>query len=80
MRNIPDPRAVLASTYVRLGRYESGLSVSELAERAGVTAETIRRIEAGRSCPRRDTVLRVLGACRIDGGPAPSPEREAVAV
>ena len=74
MNALPNPRAVLASTYVRLGRYEAGLSVMELAERAGVTPETVRRIERGESVARRETLVRVLAA--LD----PERSREPVAV
>lgn len=42
-------------------RVEQGLTTSELARRAGISRETIRRIERG-GMPRVDTAAR-LGAC-----------------
>lgn len=52
----------------RLGvvRLNLGLTVAEVARRAGVTAEGVRSIEKGRVMPGLETVERIAGALNID--------------
>ena len=44
---------------LKLGRMERGLTAAELAERAGITRKTLRRIEYGEPGPEIGTVFEV---------------------
>jgi len=44
---------------VKLGRVERGLTAAELAERAGITRNTLRKIEYGEPGPEIGTVFEV---------------------
>jgi len=59
---VTTPRSIVISAVVRLARYQAGYSVAEAARLAGVTPETVRRLERGASVVRSETVLRVLSA------------------
>lgn len=52
---------------ITVKRHEMGLSVEELAERCGVSASTIQRIESCSVTPNVGTVIRILKAlgCRL---------------
>ncbi|MCJ1686272.1 MULTISPECIES: helix-turn-helix domain-containing protein [Rathayibacter] len=50
---------------IRRWRAVNGMTASSLAERAGVTRETLRRLEAGDGSARLDSVVAVLGALGI---------------
>ncbi|QHC59854.1 helix-turn-helix domain-containing protein [Rathayibacter sp. VKM Ac-2760] len=50
---------------IRRWRAVNGMTASALAERAGVTRETLRRLEAGDGSARFDSVVAVLGALGI---------------
>lgn len=56
-------RPILVSAVTRLARHRAGLSVAELSRRSGVTEDTIRRVELGKSDPHTETVVRLLAAC-----------------
>ncbi|MHC1727488.1 MAG: helix-turn-helix domain-containing protein [Syntrophobacteraceae bacterium] len=45
-------------------RILKGLDLSELAHRAGLSQQTLRRYEGGKSLPRGDTVFKL--ACALD--------------
>lgn len=47
---------------IRTARHERGLSVAELAKKAGVDPVTIYGLEAGRRVPRAGTVSRLVRA------------------
>lgn len=47
---------------VKLARADAGLSLAELAKRAGTSAATLHAYEHGRVQPRIDTLQRVLRA------------------
>lgn len=55
---------------VREARRRAGLTQAELARRAGTTQSAIARLEAGRSSPSFDAVVRLLRLCgfRLDVG------------
>ena len=44
---------------VKVGRVERGLTAAELAERAGITRKTLRKIEYGETGPEIGTVFEV---------------------
>ena len=44
---------------LKLARESAGISMRQLAEKAGVSVNTVSLIEAGQSCPRAD-VLKAL--------------------
>lgn len=44
---------------IKVGRLERGLTAAELAERAGITRKTLRRIEYGEPVPEIGTVFEV---------------------
>lgn len=50
---------------VRRWRVINGLSASALAERAGVTRETLRHVEGGDGSARLDSVIAILTALGI---------------
>lgn len=58
--------AGMGNDLVREARRRAGLTQRELAERAGTTQSAIARLEAGRSTPTFDTVLRLLRLCGLD--------------
>jgi len=51
---------------VREARKRAGLTQRELAERAGTTQSAIARLEAGRTRPAFDDVLRLVRLCGFD--------------
>lgn len=57
---------------IRRSREEVGLSMRELAERAGVAASTVSRIEANRVSPSAETIDRLLLACGLERKDAPA--------
>lgn len=59
---------MLGGDLVREARRRAGLSQAELAEKAGTTQSAIARLEAGRTNPSFDLVLRTLKLCgfRLD--------------
>lgn len=63
-------------------REQLGLSVSELAQRAGVNGSTIRRVEAGTFAPQARTRRALRAALGLDGAEAPAarPATEAAAL
>ena len=58
-------RPIIVSTVARLARQRAGFTVAELSRRSGVSEETIRRVELGRSDPRVETVVMLLAACEV---------------
>ena len=56
---------VLDFTRVRAARREAGLTIAELAERSGVGARTIGRIETGRVIPNVGTLSAIAGGLGI---------------
>lgn len=61
---------------LRIARARAGLTLSELADRAGVGLNTISAIERGRQAPQAVTVHRLARALGVD--PAELAEREKV--
>lgn len=57
------PRTRTAARILRDTRKRAGLTQRALAERAGVSQETIARIETSATQPRFDTLARLLDAC-----------------
>lgn len=53
---------------LRQARGNTGLSRRALAERAGVSGETIYSYEQGRRGPQRETVLQLTRTLNLDGG------------
>lgn len=53
---------VLAADLIRSARREAGLSLRELARRAGTSDATISAYEHGRVVPRVDTLVRIVEA------------------
>lgn len=53
---------------LRQAREATGLSRRGLADRARVSEDTIFSYEAGRRRPRRETLLRLMRAMKLDGG------------
>ena len=51
---------------LRAIRLDKGLSLQQLAESAGVSKLTIIRIEAGRSSPRRETLVKLASALGVN--------------
>jgi transcriptional regulator with XRE-family HTH domain len=75
-----------AGELLRALRLDADLTQEELAERAGLTARTIRNIETARATPRASTLVLLAGALRLDAeerhqlvGPAGAAHREPVA-
>ena len=52
---------------LRARRHQAGLTLSQVARRAGIAVETLSRIENGRTDPSVKTVRSVLRA--LEGGP-----------
>ena len=51
------------SRSLRAARMAAGMSLAEVAERAGMTKQAVRRIESGvNSNPKIDTLLRIANA------------------
>lgn len=59
------PQINTLGTRLRVARTHSGLSMQELAERAGLNRNTIARAEAGHSPSRATVILWALG-CGVD--------------
>ncbi|HVT22101.1 MAG TPA: helix-turn-helix transcriptional regulator [Mycobacteriales bacterium] len=59
---------MLGGDLVREARRRAGLTQTELAEKAGTTQSAIARLEAGRTSPSFDLVLRLVRLCgfRLD--------------
>jgi transcriptional regulator with XRE-family HTH domain len=59
---------MLGGDLVREARRRAGLTQVELADKAGTTQSAIARLEAGRTSPSFDLVLRLLRLCgfRLD--------------
>ena len=55
----------MAGRMVRNARRRAGLTQRELAAKAGITQETIARIERGRVDPRLGTLDRLLEGCEF---------------
>lgn len=53
----------MSGRMVREARRRAGLTQRQLSEKAGISQETIARIERGRVDPRVQTLDRLLGAC-----------------
>lgn len=71
-----------ASRLIRRARQRSGLSLRELASRAGTSHATVAAYEAGRKIPTVATLDRIVRACglelRVQLTPAPAgADREA---
>ena len=60
-------QAVIARSLIRR-RTAAGLDQKRLASLAGISAETISRIESGRYRPRRETLLRIEQALASAAG------------
>lgn len=56
----------MGSDFVREARKRAGLTQRALAETAGTTQSAIARLEAGRTQPSFDTVLRLVRLCGMD--------------
>lgn len=52
-----------AATLLRAARRDAGLTMAELAQRAGTSKPTISRYENGLVDPRAETLARLLRAC-----------------
>jgi transcriptional regulator with XRE-family HTH domain len=55
-----------AATTLRHARFVAGLSLRELARRAGTSHATLRAYEHGSKTPGLDTLARILDACGFD--------------
>jgi transcriptional regulator with XRE-family HTH domain len=53
---------------IREARRRAGLTQKELAERLGTTQSAVARMEAGRTEPSFDRVLRAVRACGLELG------------
>lgn len=60
------PAPTPAAGMVRLARSKAGLTQAELAERAGVTQQTISAYETGRMDPTLETLRRLVAAAGFD--------------
>jgi transcriptional regulator with XRE-family HTH domain len=58
--------AGIGNDLVREARRRAGLSQRSLAELAGTTQSAIARLEAGRTTPSFDTVVRLVRLCGFD--------------
>lgn len=63
-----DPRVGNLGANLRAARQSLGLSQEEVAERSGVHATEVSRIEAGKRDPRVTTVERLAKAVRLRPG------------
>ena len=61
-----------AATLIRDARRRAGLSLAELADRAGTSAPTVSAYEHGRKRPRADVLLRLLDAAGHEVQAVPS--------
>ena len=61
----PDGRAQL----LRQHRRERGLSQEQLADLAGLSARGVQDLERGLAVPRRETLVRLIGALGLQGEP-----------
>jgi transcriptional regulator with XRE-family HTH domain len=55
---------------LRVARRNAGISMETLAERSGISYETVRAYENGRRSPRRATLLKVLAALELTAADA----------
>jgi transcriptional regulator with XRE-family HTH domain len=58
--------AGIGNDLVREARRRAGLTQRELAEKAGTTQSALARLEAGRTAPSFDLVLRLVRLCGYD--------------
>lgn len=61
---------------IRIARKAQGLTQTELAKKAGVSANTVNRYETGKTFPRLDALERVFGALGIDISPEETNQHE----
>jgi len=61
--NEPDHFSQIAAGLIQIARQRAGLSLREVASRAGTSHPTLHAYEAGRKTPSVATFLRVLDAC-----------------
>jgi transcriptional regulator with XRE-family HTH domain len=61
-----DPAPTVAAGLVRLARSKSGLTQAELAERAGVSQQTVSAYETGRMDPTVTTLLKLVEAAGLE--------------
>ena len=60
------PAATKISHYLRDARHAAGLTLRELARRAGTSHSTIASYEQGRKIPSAEVFLRLLNCCQFD--------------
>lgn len=58
--------AGIGNDLVREARRRAGMTQRELAERAGTTQSALARLEAGRTAPSFDLVLKLVRLCGLD--------------
>jgi transcriptional regulator with XRE-family HTH domain len=58
--------AGIGNDLVREARRRAGLTQRELAEKAGTTQSALARLEAGRTSPSFDLVLKLVRLCGLD--------------
>src|SRR5690554_1193961 len=63
-RSCASRRHMFEETRLKLARARRGLTAKALAEQAGVSVDTIKRLEKGRNEPEPDTVVKLAGALR----------------
>lgn len=68
LRRVNDPFVGNLGPNLREARKKLGLSQEQVAERSGVHATEISRIEAGKRDPRVSTVERLAAAVRLNPG------------
>jgi transcriptional regulator with XRE-family HTH domain len=61
-----NPRTTVAGALLTSARIRTGLSQSELAERAGVAQSTVARIESGRVDPGVESLHRILASIGLE--------------
>ena len=57
---------MLRNNHLRDVREKLGLTLQQLADRAGIGRSTLIEIEAGVSVPRLDTAMRIASALGVD--------------
>lgn len=65
-RGTPDPRLRQFGSRLRQERENAGLTLEELAERAGVSVRQLARVEAGRASPSLLWLLGVADGLGVD--------------
>lgn len=61
-----EPAPTVAAGLVRLARSKSGLTQAELAERAGISQQTVSAYETGRMDPTVSTILKIVEAAGLE--------------